>query len=393
MHPATPPANSRMTELDWLRVAAFGLLILFHVGMFYVPWDWHVKSPQPVPALQPWMQLSSPWRLCLLFVVSGAALGVALQGGSAAAGARARSKRLLLPLLLGVAVIVPPQAYLEVVEKLGYGGSYPDFLARYFAADQSFCRGSDCLVLPTWNHLWFVAYLWVYTMLVLALCRLRGTAWLAHPGWQWLTAGGRLLWLPCLLLALVRQQLVLPFPSTHNLVWDWFNHGLYGSVFVLGLALWGHADDRHGAWATALRLRWWALGGAVLALLGMPRLLDSLGGWDSLPAWGQSAWLALGATRHWLPVLAALGFARKHLRQRDGPWRRTLADAIFPFYIVHQTVIVVAGHHLARQGLPQALEATLLALLTSAVCALTYLAVRRVAWLRPWFGLPPERAA
>ena len=86
-----PPG--RLTELDWLRVAAFGLLILYHVGMFYVPWDWHVKSPQPVPALQPWMLMSSPWRLCLLFVVSGAGMGLALQGGSAASGAGAQIGR------------------------------------------------------------------------------------------------------------------------------------------------------------------------------------------------------------------------------------------------------------------------------------------------------------
>lgn len=388
-----PRLHGRMTELDWLRIAAFGLLILYHVGMFYVPWDWHVKSPQPVPALQPWMQLSSPWRLCLLFAVSGAAMGAALHAGSAAASAGARSKRLLPPLLLGVAVIVPPQAYLEVVEKLAYPGTYLDFLARYFAADHSFCRGSDCLVLPTWNHLWFVAYLWVYTMLLLAVCRWRGPAWLAHPRWQVLTKGSRLLWLPCVLLALVRQQLLLPFASTHNLVWDWFNHGLYGCVFLLGAVLWGHADDRHGAWAAAQRLRWWALGVAALALVGMPHVLQGLGGWDALPGWGQQAWLALGALRHWLPVLAALGFARRHLRHRDGPWRRTLAEAVFPFYIVHQTVIVVAGHHLARLGLPQAVEAGALVMLTLAGCVLAYLLVRQVDWLRPWFGLPPRRAA
>ena len=390
--PAAAPAG-RITELDWLRIAAFGLLILYHAGMFYVPWDWHVKSPHPVPALEPWMMLSAPWRLCLLFVVSGAAMGLALQAGSAAASASARSKRLLLPLLLGMAVIVPPQPYLEVVEKLGYGGSYMDFLARYFAADHSFCRDGHCLTLPTWNHLWFVAYLWAYTLLLLAACRLWGTAWLAHPRWQGLVAGCRLLWLPCLLLALLRQHLVLPFPSTHNLLWDWFNHALFGSVFLLGLGLFGHADDRHGAWRAALRLRWWALGGAVLVLVGMPRVLQALGGWDALPAWGQAAWLALGATRHWLPVLAALGFARHHLRGRSGRWRHILAEAAFPAYIVHQTVIVVAAHHLVRLGLPQAVEATVLVALTFAACGLTYLLVRRVRWLRPWFGMPQPRGA
>ena len=52
----------RRHDLDWIRVGAFSLLILYHIGMFYVPWYWHVKSPQPVEWLQPVMQLTNPWR-------------------------------------------------------------------------------------------------------------------------------------------------------------------------------------------------------------------------------------------------------------------------------------------------------------------------------------------
>ena len=384
----TTAAEDRLTELDWVRIAAFGLLIVYHVGMFYVSWDWHVKSPHPVVALETWMQLSSPWRMGLLFVVSGAASGLMLGRGSAAGGAGARSARLLLPLLLGMAIIVPPQPYLEVVQKLGYSGSYLDFLARYYAADRSFCPDKNCLVLPTWNPLWFLAYLWVYTMLLLGAQRLSGGAWLVSPRWQVLTRGARLLWVPWLLFALVRLTLLRSFPSTHNLTWDWFNHGLFAGMFVLGAGLFGHACDRHGAWAAALRLRWWALAGALVLLTAMPRCLEALGGWEALPHWGQQAWLVLGGARHWLPVVAALGFARKHLRGRDGPWRRTLTEAVFPFYIVHQTLIVVAAYHLVRLGWPQGLEALALVALTAAGCTATYLLVRQVGWLRPWFGMP-----
>ncbi|WP_425257978.1 acyltransferase family protein [Rubrivivax sp. RP6-9] len=382
----------RLTELDWVRIGAFGLLILYHVGMFYVPWDWHVKSPQPVPALESWMLLSAPWRLPLLFVVSGAATALLLQRGGPGAGLSGRSRRLLPPLLFGMAVVVPPQAYLEVVEKLGYDGSYADFLVRYFQADGSFCRGGDCLVLPTWNHLWFVAYLWVYTALLLAALRLGGGRWARSAAWQRLSGGARLLWVPCLVLGLSRQ-LVPHFPSTHDVVGDWFNHALYVPLFVLGCVLFGQRDDRHGAWAAAERLRWWALAAAVVSLLGMPRLLAALGGWDALPAWAQPAWLALGGLRHWTPVLAVLGFARRHLRERDGPALHTLREAVFPFYIVHQTIIVVAAHHLAQRHWPQALEAAVLVAVTAAGCWATYLAARRIGWLRPWLGLGPARGA
>src|SRR3982750_12265 len=69
----TTATAERRTDLDWLRIGVFGLLILFHVGMFYVPWDWEVKSPRLVPWLQFPMEWTAPWRLLLLFVVSGCA--------------------------------------------------------------------------------------------------------------------------------------------------------------------------------------------------------------------------------------------------------------------------------------------------------------------------------
>jgi hypothetical protein len=386
--------DDRLTELDWVRIAAFGLLILYHVGMFYVPWDWHVKSPLPVPALEPWMQLSSPWRLSLLFVVSGAATALLLQRGGPGASAGARSKRLLLPLLLaGMLVIVPPQAYLQVVEQFGYGGSYLDFLRRYLAFDHSFCRGRHCLQLPTWNHLWFVAYLWVYTMLLLGALRWFGKDWATSSRWLWLTQGVRLLWLPCVLFALVRLALLTRFPSTHNLTWDWFNHGLFLPMFVLGFVFFGQRDDRHGAWAAAARLRWWALAVSVVLLVGMPWASDQAGGWDAFPGWAQNAWLVVGALRHWAPIVAVLGFARMHLRGRDGPLRRTLTEAVFPFYIVHQTVIVLVAYHLALLRWPQPLEAATIIVVTAAACWGSYALARRSRWLRPWFGLGPLQAA
>ena len=156
----------RRYDLDRVRVAAFFLLVLYHVGMYYVSWDWHVKSPHAGETLEPLMLLTSPWRLSLLFLVSG--IATALLFGKRPAGfVRQRSWRLLLPLIFGMLVIVTPQAYYEVVEKLpgGYRDGYLAFWGRYLQNDPTFCREGDCLDVPTWNHLWFVAYLWVYTVI------------------------------------------------------------------------------------------------------------------------------------------------------------------------------------------------------------------------------------
>lgn len=75
------------------------------------------------------------------------------------------------------------------------------------------------------------------------------------------------------------------------------------------------------------------------------------------------------------------------LPRRDGPARRYLTEAVFPFYIVHQTALVLASYWLRDLGWPVAAEAACILTITAASCLVTYEAVRRVPWLRPLFGL------
>src|SRR5690349_18433359 len=73
-HPAPEaPLSGRRIDLDWIRVSVFGLLIVYHIGMVYVSWSFHVKSTHILPGLEPLMLLVNPWRLGLLFLVSGVA--------------------------------------------------------------------------------------------------------------------------------------------------------------------------------------------------------------------------------------------------------------------------------------------------------------------------------
>jgi hypothetical protein len=146
--------STRRYDLDWIRVIAFFLLILYHVGMFYVPWDWHVKSPHTVPVLEPVMMLTSPWRLTLLFLVSGAATRFMADKMAVGALTRARVARLLPPLLLGIFVVVPPQSFFEIVEKVAASDTYASFYVKYVTSSGHWCRGTDCLMTPTYNHMW-----------------------------------------------------------------------------------------------------------------------------------------------------------------------------------------------------------------------------------------------
>ena len=381
---ASPPA--RLIYLDWLRVAAFGLLILYHVGMFYVTWDWHVKSDHSGHALEPLMLFTSPWRLTLLFLVSGAATRFMADKMTAGGLAGKRTLRLLIPLVFAMLVIVPPQSYYEVVEKIAYPDSYLAFWGRYLAADPGFCRDGDCLDVPTWNHLWFVAYLLVYTLLlalVLALFRepvRRLGTWLGRaPGWA-------LIAVPILYLGAARYFLLPMFEVTHALVDDWYNHAVSLPAFLFGFLL--VKDGR--AVEHFVRLRWIALTLFLVTYVAFAVYAWNYRADDVMPPESlRSVMRFVYATDQWSAIVAALGFGALHLT-RDGRLLRTLTVAVFPFYIAHQTIIVVAGHHLKAMHLPVLAESGLLIGITALGCWLTFDVARRFDLLRPLFGLGPR---
>jgi hypothetical protein len=385
LSPAFAPQRSeRRIDLDWVRIGAFGLLIFYHVGMLYVSWRFHIKSIHRITALEPLMLALNPWRLELLFLVSGAATRFMLRKYAIGPLLRARSSRLLIPLVFGMLVIVPPQAYEQIVESLGYPAGFLDFYTRhYFAFGPQFCNPGPCILLPTWNHLWFVAYLWVYTMAL-------GVVLAAGPGLvDWIErrlasalSGGLLLILPSIAFAAYRLVLWPNFPSTMALFGDWYNHAVFATAFLIGFLL-ARAD---GFWDAVERQWRWALGIAAALFLSFLVLR-----WSRDVAMPPSLLLRLyGGVAYgcyqWLCIVAVLGFARSWLTA-DSAARRYLTDAIFPYYIVHQTAIILIAHELRGSGLPAWLEASIVISGTVVTCALTYEIVRRIAVLRPLFGL------
>src|SRR5260370_33868097 len=101
----------RRPDLDWLRVTAFGLLILYHSGMAWSGWEWHIyiNYSESLPWLRDAMRFTNRWRIPLIYMVSGGAIVLALGQRTVATFALDRVRRLLLPLVFGILVIVPPQ--------------------------------------------------------------------------------------------------------------------------------------------------------------------------------------------------------------------------------------------------------------------------------------------
>ncbi len=395
---------SRRHDLDWIRVGAFLLLILYHVGMFYVPWGWHVKSSHEVNGLIPAMLLTNPWRLTLLFLVSGAATrflfdGLERKGAAVGRLAGSRVLRLLPPLIFAMFVVVPPQSYYEIVEALrGYlAGADPyhnaytaDFWIKYATASGDWCDGDGCLTTPTWNHMWFVAYLLVYSLVLAGLLavtrgafkRLGGVMEKALSGW------GLLIW-PILFLAAIRWWLAPIFPITHALTDDWYNHALSFSAFLFGFLI-ARSETLKQSFirirlpALILGLIGWV--GWTAYVLSFPETSAAVPG-DVL----RRTMRVVYAVQQWSFIAAILGYGARYLT-RGGPLLRYLTIGVFPFYIAHQTIIVVAGHHLAKLGLPLIAEAGLIIGITVVGCWLTYEIARRIGWFGLVLGVRPAKA-
>ena len=392
----TSSAN-RLYFLDWIRILAFLLLILYHVGMYYVSWDWHVKSPHANDAIEPLMLLSSPWRLGLLFLVSGVASSLTIGKMSPGPFMRLRTARLLVPLLFAMLVIVPFQPYFEVIEKVGYQGSYLDFMRLYVTGYGGFCRATDCLLLPTWNHLWFVAYLGAYTLVLGAMVRLLAARFdaLARRCGGYL-AGWRLIVLPAAVFGLLRLALQPHFDTTHALVDDWYNNAHYLTLFILGAFM----ARVPAVWPRFAQVRWQALG-AALTCWGMMVVYYSLPATSlNYPELGYALMRLVYALCAWCAIVAICGFAYLRLNW-DHPARAWLTQAVFPVYIFHQSLIVSMAHLMKPATLHPAVEALILVVLTLCISFGLFEMVRRVAVLRPLFGIgpadiaknPPQRTA
>ncbi|MCU6456070.1 acyltransferase family protein [Sphingomonas sp. A2-49] len=362
--------------LDWLRVAAFAILIVYHVGMVFVPWGFHAKSAHGAEwAVLPMLAVNA-WRLSLLFVVSGYASRALLTRAPGIGGfLRQRTMRLLVPLAFGVAVVVPPQSWVELVTQHGYAGGFATFWVR-----DDFRFGTlGGIALPALNHLWFVLYLWLYTaVLALLVAAVRWRR--AQAAFDAVFDGPALLLVPAAWLVCIHAWWFPMGYETHDPAHDLMAHLSYLPAFLFGFALAGSAR----VLAACVRWRWI---GAAMGVAGYAFILAvELAPDGGTPRWLYPAYGAAHAVQQWGTIVALVGLAERHWN-RDARLRPMLTEAVFPFYLVHQTIIVLVAYWLTPAGLPGGAEFAVLVAATVAGCWLFYLAGRRIAPLRPLIGL------
>lgn len=370
--------------LDWLRIGAFLLLMLYHVGMAFVTGDWLVKLAQ-IQALAYPMLFLTPWRLAVLFIVSGyASRALLTRLPSLGAFLRERSLRLLIPLGAAMALIIPPQSWIGLVTNHGYVQDFGYFLKH----DWLRFGQLDGVTLPGWEHLWFVAYLWLFTValtLILATLPAGLAAWL-KARFEALGAGSRLLWVPLAYLVPARIAVTFTTGESHGLFDDWLSDIIYLPLFLFGFALAGTTS----LWPAIARLWKPALALALISYGVLATVETLYPGHNTPPHALMALDRAAIAGMMWGMSLTMLQLANT-LLDRDHRWRKPLSEAVFPFYILHQTAIVVIAWWLLPMGLGAPIEAAIILSGTALACILFWQAGRQFGWFGSLIGLSRPR--
>jgi fucose 4-O-acetylase-like acetyltransferase len=357
-------AGARRRDVDWLRIGATLLLFPFHAARPFDHPPWHLKSVNASEVFDVWVWFVHQFHMPLFFLLAGWSLAGSLHGRDLAGVRRERVVRLLVPFVVGVVLLSPPQAYVEAITQRGFAGSFLDFLPHFFTSLRWF----------SWHHLWFLIYLFTFSMLYL---RPLATVPALGPVRPWH------LWAAVAPLAVVQVGLRWRWPGYQNLYDDWANFAWYSLIFVGGFLV----ARAHHAEATVRDERRRATVVFVLAILVMLALLDALRERVTEPGAAYALYWSLSAIATVSALIALLGHATR-LADVDAPSLRYFGEAALPLYVLHQTVIVGLGYWLVDIPVPLGVRYALL-LGTSFVATLAayHFVVRPSRVLRAAFGM------
>ncbi|MEW6653188.1 MAG: acyltransferase family protein [Bacteroidota bacterium] len=373
--------KERLYELDWLRVIAFFLLIFFHTGMFFVPWDFHFKNSQTSELFELWMTPVNQFRLPLLFIISGIGSYFVLSHRTIGGFFKERTVRLLIPLIFGMFVIVPPQMYFEYQFRGANYSSYFEFYKKVLEFIP-YPKGSF-----SWHHLWYISYIFVYSVAALPLLKyLRSDSSVSAKKavLNFFSKPNRIYFaiLPPLVLY---YWLAWQFPTTHALWGDWYNLTYSFIFFLYGII----SISVKGMWEIFEKQR-----KASLIIAAIPFSFLWLFVWgptfEIMPEEGITFFILYGALKNiflisWL--LAVLGYSRMFF-VKSNKLIVYCTEAVYPLYILHQSVMLTFGYYIIQMQQSIPVKFVLVVVSTFGGSLLIYeLLIKRIGFMRVLFGL------
>lgn len=382
--------QERCYYIDWLRVLGMLVVFIFHSAHFFDSIDWHVKNVQQHMGFDAFVAFCAGWMMPLFFLVSGGSTFFALQHRSGKQYFSERFKRLVIPYVMGVLILIPPQRYMEALRQAKFSGPYLDYYLRILKLDYF-----DYI---SWNfgflgyygtHLWFIGLLFVLSVVALPLFfylkREREQYFvrrLSAVSEKW---GGIFLFaIPIILIHFIVH---ITFGRDTN----WHGFCYYITIFIYGYILW--SDERFER--AILKHRWLALVVGIICYLGIMSWYATGDAVTVVESRSYSLksllFSALWGLNTWSWLIFILSLAIKHLNFSSKKLKYC-NEAVLPFYVLHQTVILIIGYFVVKWNLNMALKFPIIAASSMIVTLATYiLLIRSISPMRFLFGMRPKR--
>lgn len=374
--------TSRYHYIDLLRVIAILMMFVYHVFMVFVAEsDWHIKNQETSYTLLEINYWMASFRMPLLFLVSGYISYILMQRLSWKAFAIQRFNRLIIPTIIGTFILVTPQIFFE--RKLDgntqtYFEFYQSFLEFKWWPDGNF----------HWLHLWFIPYLFCYNILSIPLFHA------LQKDNKFTSALEDFFRKPYSLFALVLIAIIpnsflsVHFVTTYDLINDVARHSFFLFFTVAGLLFFRFPQLIE----TLEKKRRLFLKLSILSIL----LINVLrwNGWEPYDIWENwiekpqtYLFLVLQNFNAWMWVFAFLGYGKRYLNKDYKPLQY-MSTAVYPFYILHQTVIVIIAYYVVGTNDEVSLKLTFLLVVCFFVTVSIYhLFIRPYDAVRFIFGL------
>lgn len=380
MHTQPDQVFKRRHDLDWLRLIAIVILLFFHTGMWFNPWDWHVKNNELSGSFRYWMIWSHFWRMPLLLFISGAGTYLAMGKRTTGQFANERLRRLLVPVIFGMLVVVPPQIYYEHIKEYS---SYWDFYKTVFNF-VPYPEGSF-----SWHHLWFVVYLLLYSLVALPLLlflRSEKSQKFKEALYKALATPAGILLIPSIFVLLTQIVLRPYFPEeTHDLT-DLGYMVFYGSFFLWGMLCYSNQK----IWSAIGASRKYLLVASIFILIPFYGMYFHFRKFYHLPWTERTVEIIFDVTGiflSWFTVITIIAFGQRYLN-KPHPWLSKINEGLYPFYILHQTVIIAIGYYVCQWDWSIAAKYWTICFLTLISCvAFFILIIRPFNVMRFLFGV------
>jgi len=383
--------KTRRYDIDWLRVLVMGLVFFFHCARFFTGMEWHLNNPRESMAALIFTGVLDMWFMPLFFLLSGAGSWYALKSRTNGQYVWERVKRILVPLYtVGLFVMLPPQYFFEIFSNAGFSGTFWESVPLYFREMSHYSPGWPGGVLPYSfsGHLWFLQFLFLISLVALPLLRFlrseRGLRFIDKMAGRSARRGGIFLFL--IPVVLVRIGLRGFMGGEHT----WADFLEFVVYFVIGYILpadgrFTQGIKRHGWFCLVLG----AVGVGVegLFVLGLGYRYPEGEPFSLLFVIFETA-MSMG---RWGWIVFVISLGAKYLNM-NGKALSYSNEAVLPFYIFHQTIILCVGWFVIRWDMGILPKYIIIAVASFILIMVLYeLLVRRFNAVRFLFGMRPKK--